>query len=326
MAFVATPDQGASMKTAALLSTALSLTLMAACVVQEESVHPIEDALPTAEQVSIKLPEGASARLFAVGDIADYYVLTRNTTRAMNGITAWVLLVVHTIVKFPATTVDGDVYTWGPWSETLEPAEYRLVVSDLGDGTYDWRLDGRSKTEVGAGFLTVISGNAEPSDPVGHGRGSFLIDFEAAEAVNPIDNDAEQGTAEFTYDLGQVGERVASVAIHGEGFAGAEQPASFDYGYGKNADGSGDFRFVVIADLDDVGGAAERAEILSRWLPNGAGRGDAMLSSGDLGDLSVSASECWDPTFRRVYYSDSAEFAPTEGDAAACVFAEAALP
>lgn len=308
------------MKTSTLaLTTVLSL---AACV-QEATIHPIGDALPTADQVAMEMPEGASARLVALGQRSDYYVMTRDTTRDLNAVTAWVLIVVHTIVQHPATTIDGDVYTWGPWSGALDPAEYRLTVTDLGDGSYDWQLDGRSKTEPGAGFLTVISGNAEPSDPVGEGRGRFLIDFAAAEAVNPVDNDVAQGTAEFTYDLGVVGERTTQIAIHAE--AGVAE-AAFDYLYDENLDGSGAFRFAIAADLDDEGGADERAEIQSRWLASGAGRGDATITGGDLDGVTVSASECWDTTFRRVYYADSAGFAPTEGEVTDCAFADAAMP
>lgn len=308
-----------------ILTALLPLTLAAACV-QEQEVHPIQDALPTAEQVQIRLPESSASASFAIGQIADYYVLTRKTTRDLNGVTAWVLLVVHTIVQFPATTVDGDTYTWGPYSDALDPAEYRLVVTALGDDSYDWHLDGRSKTLPGAEFLTVISGHAEPSDPIGEGRGNFVIDFDAAEAVNPIDNDVDTGSALFEYDLSDRDGLDASVTIHAEGIDDAGAPVSFDYLYNAHEDGGGDFQFGVEADMDDEGAAAEQALIRSRWLADGAGRGDAMLSGGDLGDVSVTASECWDTSFRRVFYTDSANFAPTEGDAAACAFADADLP
>ena len=43
-------------------------------------------------------------------------------------------------------------------------------------------------------------------------------------------------------------------------------------------------------------------------------------------EITVTASECWDTTFRRVYYTDSQQWQPTEGDAADCAFADADLP
>ena len=81
-----------------------------------------------------------------------------------------------------------------------------------------------------------------------------------------------------------------------------------------------------MVDGDDPGAAAEDSVLRSRWLPDGAGRTDARISGGDLGALEVTASECWGRNFRRVYYTDSADFAPTEGEVAACAFADQDLP
>jgi hypothetical protein len=310
------------MNATALLSTTLALATACMQPQDDGADHPVRRALPTAAEVRIELPEAeASARRTVVGQIADYYVLTRNTTRELNGVTAWVLLVVHTIVQFPATSVDGDVAVWGPWSDALDPAEYRLTVTSLDDGTFDWQLDGRSKTEVDATFLTVIAGHAAPSDPIGHGQGTFAIDFAAAEAVNPIDNDVEQGTADFAYDLREQDGLRAQVTIHGEGFDDADTPASFDYAYRRALDGGGDFGFAVDADLAP-GEGREEALIVSRWQPDGAGRADASLSGGDL-EGEATAVECWDTTFRRVYYADSVGFVAAEGTADACAYADA---
>jgi hypothetical protein len=310
------------MKNAVTLSTILSLGMFA-CAQPAPDDHPIDQALPTGEQVAMKLPDSDT---IALGDLAEYYVVTRRTTRDLNGVTAWVLLLVHTIVQQPPTSVEGNVSTWGPGSGALDPADYRLVVTDREDGTYDWRLDGKSKTAADAEFLTVISGNAAPSDPIGRGHGEFAIDFDNAEAVNPIDNDVEGGVASFTYDLGRVDDRVVQVTIHGEGVDTDERPATFDYLYDELADGSGDFEFAVRADLDGETAALEDAAIRSRWQADGAGRGDATLSGGDLGELVVNVSECWDDRFARVYYADSLDIAPSEGEAADCAFAEALAP
>ena len=57
----------------------------------------------------------------------------------------YVLILVHTIVLFPTTTVSGDTYVWGPHSQALDPAEWRRTVTQQPDGSYDWALDGRSR-------------------------------------------------------------------------------------------------------------------------------------------------------------------------------------
>ena len=105
-------------------------------------------------------------------------------------------------------------------------------------------------------------------------------------------------------------------------------PIDADYEYRESADGSGEFSFGATADLDDDGAAAEDVLVRSRWDATGAGRGDAFFSGGDVPvDVGeVTASECWDGGFGRTWYEDSIGFAPTEGDASSCAFADTKLP
>lgn len=311
------------MRTASFIAS-LSLALVA-CVPANDDPHPVARVLPTAADVRIDLPDDASAKgtSEALGELSPWYVVTRQVTRDLNGGTAWVLIVVHTIVQFPATTVDGDTYTWGPWSDALDPAEYRLVVTALDNGSYDWSLDGRSKLVDGSTFEVIISGNARPGETEHTGTGDFTIDFDAAERVNPVDNDA-RGVVAIAYDLAarHLGMSISTVEVRD----GVEVPVDYEYTYDESADGSGNMAFAAHGDTDDAGTAAEDALIRSRWLATGAGRADVRLSGGDLGDLTVTGSECWDTTFSVVYYSDSANFLPTEGDEAACAFVGADLP
>lgn len=304
--------------------TALSL---AACVPQ--GPEAVSEALPTADDVQVKVPEDGAQQL-ALGQIADYYRFTRVVSRDFNGGAAWVLTLVHVIVQFPPTEVDGDTYTWGPHSDALDPAEWKLIVTENADGSYDWRFDGRSKTVDNADFETVISGNAEPGDVPHRGSGNFLIDFDAGERVNPIDNNPDSGRVEVVYDLRETGDVNGSISMHIEGRdqnqSGDVIPVTADYAYSENLDGSGDFSFAIHADIDENDSAAEDAVIRSRWQADGAGRGDAQLSGGDLDTLVVVASECWDTQFRRVHYTDSVGHLPTEGDPADCVFSDALMP
>lgn len=314
------------MRRLATITAALSLAALPACVQPHSGSEgqAIREALPTADGVKIEVPDSAGYR--AVGDLADYYVITRSLSRDLNGGAAWVLLLVHTIVQFPATSVDGATHTWGPWSDALDPAEWRLVVTALADGSYDWRFDGKSKTVAAADFTTVISGNAVPGAEPHRGQGTFLMDFDAAEEVDPIDNDG-RGTVEIAYDLENRDDTPATLTMAIDSRDDLGNPVHFDYDYARNIDGSGDLVFGIHGDLDDEGGAAEDAIIRSRWLPTGAGRADVMVSDGDLGQgVTVTGSECWDESFGRVFYGDSAGWMATEGDEADCAFADQDLP
>ncbi|MBA3538362.1 MAG: hypothetical protein H0T79_01925 [Deltaproteobacteria bacterium] len=310
-----------------LLAGSLSLLGLASCVKQDEAPEGLRRAIPTADQVAIKLPGDASR---TVGQLADWYVATRNVTRTFNGGSAWVLILVHTIVQFPVTSVDDDVYTWGPWSGALDPAEYKLDVRDVGDGTYEYQLSGRSKTQPAAQFEVVIAGVSDPRLGELKGNGEFLIDFDASRRVNPIvdsdsgsgmiDSGEARGTVIATYDLTA---RHLDLAINSRDVN--DQPVLADYAYNETVEGGGDMTFAIAADTGG-GAGVENATLRSRWLVSGSGRADGRVTGGDLGTDEITASECWDTQFRRSYYIDSANFQPTEGDLATCAFASPDLP
>jgi hypothetical protein len=301
------------------LAATCALSLVA-CIKQDDlptDPDVIERALPTADQVSIKLPDSTARSL---GQLASWYVATRDVTRTFNGSSAWVLILIHAVVQFPVTSVDGDVMTWGPFSDALDPAEYKLDVQIVGDGTYAYQLSGRSKTQAGAAFEVVIDGTADPRAGEGKGNGGFLIDFDAGRRVNPVDAGDASGTMDVHYDLTA---RHLDVAIASAGDQG--ELVSADYAYNEAADGGGDMVFAVKGNAG--GGAALESVILrSRWLATGAGRADARLAGGDLGDAQATASECWSAMFRRVFYTDSVGLTSTEGAESSCAFATADLP
>lgn len=299
-----------------IASAALGVSL-GGCIQQESGPHAIAQALPTADDVKIDLPDSAASRAFAIGEIAPWYVATRDVTLTLNGGTAYVLILVHAVVLFPPTSHEGDTYVWGPHHEALDPAEWRLTVTELADGTYDWKLDGHSLTSPSQPFETLIAGNAN-----GDGTGNFTLDFDAAERVNPIDNDGK-GVVAVDYD---VPKRKLDMTIDSvEDVNGTQTPVHFDYAYAEGSDRSGDMVFTILADTDDPGTAKEEATLRSRWLSTGAGRADIRLRNGDL-QAEVTASECWNTMFRRTFYSDSANWLPTEGSSDACAYATSDLP
>ena len=300
-----------------LLAATAAMSL-AACVQQDAPPAAIGKAIPTSDQVAIKLPMGQAK---AVGDLASYYVVTRDVTRTFNGGSAWVLILLHSIVQYPVTSINGDVYTWGPWSgSALDPAQYKLDVTANADGTYDYSLQGRSKSTPNAAFEAVISGHADPTPGELQGNGEFLIDFDASKHINPVDTGDAHGQVDVHYDLAA---RHLDLHIMTTDASGA--PVAADYAYDETAGGAGNMTFDVQA---NVGGTAlnEDVTLRSRWLATGEGRGDFRIAGGDLGTTQAIGSQCWSTLFLETYYTDNASFLPTEGDPASCGFATADLP
>jgi len=298
------------MMTKSLLAATAAMSLVA-CVKQEEAPSDLKTALPTAEQVRINLPESTTR---TVGQLADYYVVTRNVTRTFNGGSAWVLILLHAIVQYPVTSVNGNVYTWGPWSDALDPAEYKLDVTDNGDGTYDYDLSGRSKTAANSAFEVIITGHADPRPGELKGNGVFNIDFDAGRRVNPVDAGDERGEVTVTYDLTARHLDLDIIGVDDQG-----KPITAQYAYDEAADGSGRMSFGANGDAGG-GSQLESFNIVSKWASTGMGRSDASATGGDIqASVTVSLTECWDTNFKRTFYMDSHNFAPTEGDAASCI-------
>ena len=298
-----------------LLAT-VAATSLVACIKQDEAPSELKRAIPTADQVKIKLPQSANK---SVGQLAEWYVATRNVTRTFNGGAGWVLVLVHTIVQFPVTSVSGDTYTWGPWSDALDPAEYKLDVRAVGDGTYEYQLSGRSKLAAATSFEVIIDGKADPRMGDLKGNGQFLIDFDAGKRVNPIDSGDAKGQVDVRYDLAARHLDLGIMSTNDQG-----EPVMADYAYNETLDGGGDMVFNIDG---NAGGTAaiENITLRSRWQSNGMGRADARMAGGDLSTGAI-ASECWDGQFRRTYYTDSVNFAPTEGAVSGCAFGTADLP
>jgi hypothetical protein len=276
----------------------------------------IDDALPTSDQVQIKMP----AQDRVVGQLAQYYVITHDATTAFNGGAAWVLVLIHSIVQLPVTSVNGNVYTWGPGSQPLDPAQYRLDVTANADGTYDYVLSGQSKTTPNAPFLSVITGHADPTPGPDLGNGNFTLNFDNSALVDPIDNGSNNGEIVADYDL-----TARTLGLHITGKDASGSPVDANYSYASAADQSGDMSFSASADLGG-GPALENLVLRSRWEATGSGRSDARISGGDLGSADAQASQCWDTSFREVYYTDNVNFLPTDGDPTQCAYQDVDLP
>ncbi len=313
------------MMTKSLLALTTVSLFAGACVKQDAAPSEIAAAIPTSDQVSIKLPTSATVSHIigqekTIGQLANWYVATRDITQMFNGGTAWVLILIHSIVALPVSSVNGNVYTWGPGSGALDPANYKLDVTANGDGTYAYAFSGQSKTVANAPFEVIIDGTADPRAGDNLGSGEFLIDFDASRRVNPVDAGTATGSVDAKYDLAAQHLDLTIMTTNAAG-----QPVDANYEYNNTPDGGGDMTFAVQAD-EGGGPALETAQLKSRWLATGAGRADANISGGDLGTQVVTASECWDTMFGRTFYTDNANFAPTEGTAASCVFATADAP
>ena len=321
-----------------LSALCLSLAVSACTLEKRDDVSEYREAIPQKEAVVVDGPESAQgdsqsnsgargllAGGAAAGDWAEWYAWTRNVRDGVNVITAAVLGSVHYIVHTEPTEVGDDSATWGPYSDALEPVTWRFRATRVADHEYDYVLEGRPKTSTDeSDYRVVLEGKGFSKRDDRHGDGHFSIDLDVARELDPLKHEDDSGTVTVTHDLPRdIGTRLGALPrlitaeIHpaGEQWVRVKSTAS--------EDNTGELDTDAFVDIDETKMTApEDVHIVSRWQADGAGRADITIAGGDLPATMemVEAVECWGTDFTRVYYDDSVDFAPTEGDASACAY------
>ncbi len=258
-----------------------------------------QEALPSKDALTVDAPDASNA--LAVGQLSEYYVITRLATVGVNATVGGIFNLLEDIVRFPPTTVEGETATWGPGAgDALDPNVYRLVVSGK-DSKFAYSFEYRRKNSDG-NFIVLASGNSDKSSGQADGVGDLTIFVSAwgDASLNPCD----RGTAVITYDTTSQPQKLG---IDFSDFRSCEEAEdgvySASYYYDRFADGSGNFQFTANGDIQEgerTPAVLEDLVIRSRWNATGAGRSDAKISGGDLsleGVNEVTASECWDSNY-----------------------------
>jgi hypothetical protein len=309
----------------------------AACAVEQDSskdASAFRSAIPSAEQVKLSEPVAQSetsnpqSAFPGVGlqgtggspsQLAEYYRFTRTIFDGANAGTAWVLGTVKFIVAFPVTTLEGDTATWGPWTEALNPAEWRLVVKHLGGDKYSYSLEGRKKADGGA-FQPVLTGTGYGSTHPEYGNGSFVFDHDVANQLDParLKGPNDTGKLSVNHTLAKFPERTIVVEA-----TPTNTEAKYKVTVVRAKEGGGSVDVISHDDIDETKKTAmEDMVIHSRWISTGAGRADVVIKNGDIPATigAVNSSECWSENFSSTFYQDSQQFKPTSGSESSCPF------
>ena len=301
------------MTVALLTAITVLLTLTSACGLGGLQGE-LRGAIPGEEAVKINAPEGNSNALTSsdatLGDWSDYYLITRKMTRGVNHGVVGMIALIHAITRLPATSCDDSSCTWGPGSDTLDPAEYRLIVRKDGEGEFSYSLEGRPKgtEDTDENYLAMVTGTSDVSSGIEHGLGSLQMLVDNWVILDPTACGA--GTLDVLYDTTEFPQYLAVQFVDFIGCddgdsAEGEAPSASSYYYSREEDGGGNFQFVMIGDVHDgaiTPALDETFAIRSRWNAMGEGRSDVIINGGDLllndGLEAVTAAECWDAGFK----------------------------
>jgi hypothetical protein len=293
------------------------------------------EGLPSKQMVQVKEPGGSTGQKLerdevsgqALGQRSDFYSFTRGATLIVNGGTAFVLNLLEEITRHTPTTLEGDVAVWGPHTDALSPNTWKLTVTRTGDHAYNYKLEGKGKTEADSAFKTVLSGthtiavDAQGNRQRDFGSGSMRLDWDAAQTLP--EHDANIGTLDIRYSRPDAAS-VITVDANFRNVKDDERPGTrvnADYLYKETPGAGGEFDFALSKnfDTDPNRPGIERLTIKTRWAQSGAGRADVKITGGDFQVASATVNECWDANFASQYLEASwVTSGPVYGNVAAC--------
>jgi hypothetical protein len=296
------------------------------CALNVDDGDRFREPIPEASQVSLALPgstatapEEGTLAFGAADEHAKFYEFTRAMADGVDGVTRAILGSIWIVVHTRPTTVASHQATWGPGADNaLSPVVWRLKVTEVSDGVFDYQLDGRPKASTSeADYLAVLKGRGYGRTHAEHRNGFFTVDNDAAKKLDPA-RAHDQGTTKITHHLSSW---PATLAVE---IRPIPLPNWADITVTHLQDGSGAVDVSALTDIEETNkdGKLEDIVMHNRWAKTGAGRADVQISGGSVPVL-VRATECWSTSFERSYYTDNAGLAPTSGDPASCAFPDA---
>ncbi|MBX2797039.1 MAG: hypothetical protein KTR31_05210 [Myxococcales bacterium] len=261
-----------------------------------------------------------SAQMRATGEPSEYYELTEQLVTDTNTAISDVLTLLDTVTSFPPTWGDETQQTalWGPWMD--EQVMGQLWVQKQEDGSHAWAFEFREVDSAEDAWVPVLGGEVDPGATELASSGTFAMDFTA---LSGFGQDELTGSLAVEYDLFENGAEHTTYFgdVSEDGSIPANAGAHFAYEEG----GDGLMDVVIEADISEPpNGSTEVTILRSRWNNEGAGRTDAYLTQGDLGDLVFTETECWSAAHTVVFHENNADLTRS-GDEADCAFTEASF-
>lgn len=303
----------------------LVLLSMIACGLRDDSTFG-DDVIPRDDQLLINMPIASDAAK-SPDDPATwalYYEETRSVTSSVNGTISAVLGITWGVVSTQTPSWTDETQTkaiWGPYKgqSGLDPVSTGVWVQKNDDGTYAWSVfQVPNGGTVEADAVAIVLGEVDAGATRDAASGSFYIDFDARNALDPAALEVGKFATEYAYD-----ENGASALVSTDDY-GYENGQKYDaaYDYDETWGGEGEMDLAYLADLN-LSGTDEIVTLKSRWLADGQGRGDAKVLGGDLGVAEVTANECWGTDFLTAYWTDSIGLYSPVGEETVCAFTPA---
>lgn len=269
------------------------------------------DSVPRDVEIVVPTEDGTTgvgvAAPPADAETARFYADTRLAADQINRDVLTLLGWIDEITALPPSQRMEDGRVWGPFpgedGQRLTLIANRVRTSTVFQPTststraavhtvFEYAMLGATTTQPEPRML--FSGRQATPDENSGLVGWLFIDLDAWASIDHRVSD--DGQVIVGYDT-----RFAQVTLElalGE-LATGMAPNSL-WRHTSRPSGEGTFSFVVVDDVEPTTAAFETWLVSARWRADGVGRADAVLTGGDV-RLTLFASECWGPDFRRTY-------------------------
>lgn len=285
---------------------------------QGEAQLGVAGSQATGAKAQSASPGQLRTQIVPTGSDASMYEFTRQITDGIDTSTFEIVAAIAAVTSYPPSTIDDHHAVWGPGGDSLDPVNWRVVVTEVASHEFDYEVDGRPHGSTSdAAFQAIVTGHGYGHEHPNYKSGTLTVNGDVMKALDPTRSNG--GTAKITYDARTWPRTVTADLTTSDG-TGQWYDATVSHG----SDGSGILILTALADVSSPkDGNNESVDEKSRWDASGAGRADVKMSGGDFGATTVLVSQCWSSTFAQSYYTDSVGYQPTAGSASACVFAQA---
>ena len=285
--------------------------LTAACGNYSNEDLEFMNAVPAAEDISASIPRS----MILPANEAELSRLTHATITEFNGALRF-LDAADFIRTFPPTSRIPNGRIWGPFPMDDQPGwQWHFVIRRDPVVADRFNYDFEVQPIGGADWTPFIDGWFAAANGVRKGVGHFRMQTEHLRAAqfplerNPKDEVlqlliVDYSTATFPVSVTMNMALWTNVSVNG-----FTTTASFRYHHEAHEAGSGLMEFEG---SDSMG---KSFSIVSRWMPTGRGRADAVATDGTL---TGTWTQCWDDSFVLTYNNTPWDSMMNRGDPASC--------
>lgn len=276
------------------------VTAMAACGNYSNEDLEYMAAVPQREDVAVTMPPSSLMRM----DEAELSRITHDVIIMSDAVLDLFLGIVDVVRTFPPTQRLPRTRIWGPVLAEREVGwQWRFVVNrdPVTPTHFTYALEFQRVGDPPTAWHGLFSGWFEGSSGARRGVGEFIVQTTELRAAGyPFENGGERiDTITVNYSTREF---PISVEVDFVQFSNFEFTTTnrFHFEHSAQENGQGAMRFQLDGPDLIAGPVVDSLLVTTRWLPSGAGRGEATITQGDAA-AGLQQVQCWNASFMETY-------------------------